>query len=210
VLAEPPKRSPVWLQHLRRVVNVAFALVLGGAMLLAAFPSDKLGPRSRPAHDRLVAAMRLVSLSQNWGMYAPDPARGHYYMELVAHDADGTTRVLEESHLAEHGWSTAWFWTRSRADIWRYTVSDRIGEVNRNRTWYLRGVCAREAARGHDTRRVEMTQVYRRIRAPEHVRDGKALLGPHKRRKAQEGNCNVKIIREMIETDARRNEARDD
>ncbi len=194
---------PVWLQHLRRVINVVFPLLLGSVMLLAAWPGNELGPRLRPAHDRLVEWMRPLSLSQSWGMYAPDPARGHYYMHLVAYDSDDNPRVLEDSYLAEHGWGTAWFWTRSRADIWRYAVSDRVGEVNRNRTWYLRGVCAREAARGHDIRRVEMTQVYRRIRPPEQVREGKELLGPPKRRKAQDGSCNVSIIREMIETDAK-------
>ena len=84
---------------------------------------------------------------------APDPARGHYYMEVVAYDSNGQPRVLEDSHLAEHGWGTASFWTRSREDIWRYTISDRVGEVDRNRTWYLRGVCAREVGRGEDAQR---------------------------------------------------------
>jgi hypothetical protein len=204
VPAEPSETRPPWLLHLRRVVNVVFPLLLGGAMLLAAWPGEKLGPRLRPRHDRLVELMRPLSLSQSWNMYAPDPARGHYYMELIAYDADGSRRVLEDSYMAEHGWGTAWFWRRPRVEIWRYAVSSRVGENDRNRTWYLRGVCAREAGRGYDIRRIEMTQVYRRMRAPEQVREGKELLGPPKRRKAQDGNCNVQIVREMIEIDAQR------
>jgi hypothetical protein len=206
----PVKSLPAWLLHARRVVNVVVPLLLGYLMVLAAWPGDRLGPGMRPRHDRLVELMRPLSLSQSWSMYAPDPARGHYYMELVAHDKDGSTRVLEDSYLAEHGWGTAYFWRRSRLDIWRYSVTARIDEANRNRTWYLRGVCAREAARGYDIQRVEMTQVYRGIRSPEQVRKGKELLGPPKRRTARDGSCRVQIIREMIETDARRREALDD
>lgn len=206
--AEPPNPSakplPTWLLYVRRRVNIYLPLLLAYAMLLAAWPGDALGPRLRSQHDRLIEWMRPLSLSQSWNMYAPDPARGHYYMELVAVDADGTRRVLEDSYMAEHGWGTSWFWKRTRMEIWRYAITSRIGEADRNRTWYLRGVCAREAARGYDIRRVEMTQVYRRTRSPEQVREGKELLGPPKRRKAQDGGCNVQIIREMIATDAAR------
>jgi hypothetical protein len=192
------------LQQLRRVVNVLTPLLLGATMLLATCPSEQLGPYLRPAHDRLIGWMRPLSLSQSWSMYAPDPGRAHYFMELVAHDADGTVRVLEDSELAEHGWGTSFFWDRTRWEIWRHTVTGRVDEVNRNRTWYLRGVCVREARRGYDVQRIEMTQVFRRIRSPEQVREGKALLGPIKRVKAQDGSCRVKIIQEMIEADALR------
>lgn len=204
MLAESPPSSPAWLSLLRRTVNVIVPMVLGAVMVLAALPGAKLGPRLRSGHDRLVELMRPLSLSQSWSMYAPDPGRGQFYMQLVAHDADGTVRVLEDSELAEHGWGTTFFWDRTRMEIWRHTVSGRVDEANRNRTWYLRGVCVREARRGYDVQRVEMTQVFRRIRTPEQVREGKALLGPIKRRKAQDGSCRVQIIREMIEADAHR------
>jgi hypothetical protein len=220
VNAEPPepvfdpgradRAQSVALLQLRRAVNVVVPLVLAGLMLLATWPSEQLGPRLRPRHDRLIELMRPLSLSQSWSMYAPDPGRGHYFMELVAHDADGTVRVLEDSELAEHGWGTAFFWQRSRMEIWRHTVTGRVDESNRNRTWFLRGVCAREARRGYDVQRIELTQVFRRIRSPEQVREGKELLGPIKRRKAQDGSCRVQIIREMIEADARRREQLDD
>jgi hypothetical protein len=200
----PATAVPPALQQLRRMINVVVPLLLGAIMLLATWPSEQLGPRLRPAHDRLIALMRPLSLSQSWSMYAPDPGRGHYYMELVAYDADGTVRVLEDSEMAKHGWGTTFFWDRPRMEIWRHTVTGHVDQANRNRTWYLRGVCVREARRGYDVQRIEMTQVFRRMRSPEQVRDGKALLGPIKRRKAQDGSCRVQIIREMIEADGRR------
>lgn len=187
------------------MVNIVVPLLLGSVMLLAMWPSGQLGPRLRPAHDRLIELMRPLSLSQSWSMYAPDPGRGHHLIELVAHDADGTVRVLEDPEQAQDAWGTAFFWQRTRMDIWRYTVSGRVDEANRNRTWFLRGICVLEARRGYDVKRIELTQAFRRIRTPEQVREGKALLGPIKRRKAQDGSCRVQIIREMIEADARHN-----
>jgi hypothetical protein len=189
---------------LRRVVNVVVPLALAYVMILAALPSKELGPAAKKRHDALVALMRKVSLSQSWSMYAPNPGRGHFYMVLVAHDADGQVRELEDSYMAEHGWGTAWAWRRSRLDIWQHAVTRHIDKVNRNRTWYLRGVCVREARRGYDVRRIEMTRVYRRIRSPEQVREGKEILGPPQRRRAQDGSCRVKIIRDMIALDRER------
>jgi hypothetical protein len=207
----PAKRSlPAWLVHLRQAVNVFFPLVLGFMMVLAAVPRDDLEGKLKARHDQLVAAMKLVSLSQTWSMYAPDPGRGHFYMRIKAYDADGTVRELDETYMAEHGWGTARAWNRSRLDIWQHAVTRRIDQVNRNRTWYLRGVCVREARRGHDVKRLEMTRVYRRIRTPEQVRKGKGILGPTKTRKAQDGSCRVKIIQDMIALDrARRGEVED-
>lgn len=186
---------------LRRVVNTLFPIVLGGWLLLAAVPRDKLHGEMQASHDRVVEAFRKLSLSQTWRMYAPDPARGHFFMELTAYDADGNARVLEDSYMAEHGWGTAWAWNRTRLDIWQHAVTRRIDTMNRNRTWYLRGVCVREARRGHDVARIEMNSVFRRIRSPEQVAEGKPLLGSPKRTKAQDGSCRVKIIKDMIAED---------
>ena len=69
---------------------------------------------------------------------------------------------------------------------------------------------AREARRGYDVARIEMNQVFRRIRTPEQVAKGKELLGPAKRTRAQDGSCRVKIIRDMIADDAKRRGAVDD
>jgi hypothetical protein len=202
----PGKRALAWV---RRLINTAVPLALGYVLLLAAVPGDVLSERMHARHDRVVELLHRISVSQTWSMYAPDPARGHFYMELIAHDEDGNIRVLEESDNVEHGWGTAWAWNRTRRDIWQLTVTRKVEQVNRNRTWYLRGVCVRERRRGYDVARIEMNQVFRRIRTPEQVREGKELLGPAKRRRAQDGSCRVKIIREMLEADAARRGASD-
>ncbi|HVH99898.1 MAG TPA: hypothetical protein VM869_14360 [Enhygromyxa sp.] len=189
------------LASLRWASNVVVPLAIMALMVLAAVPSDRTPERLQPQRERLSAAMQQLSLSQSWSMYAPDPGKGHFYMELYAHDADGTVRKLDDSRMAEEGWGTAWAWKRTRLDIWQHTVMRRIDKTNRNRTWYLRGVCVREARRGYDVRRIEMSRVYRRIRAPERVLEGAKTLGPIKRTKAQDSSCNVAIIREMIATD---------
>lgn len=190
-----------WLVHLRRAVNLLVPLLLGAVMVFAALPTDELPEWLRPKSEQLSVAMRKISLGQGWKMYAPDPPRGHFYMELFAHDVDGTVRKLEESRMAEEGWGTAWAWKRTRRDIWYLTVTRGIDKTNRNRTWFLRGVCLREARRGHQVRQLEMVRVYRRIRSPERVREGAELLGPEKRTTARDGSCNVAIIRDMIAED---------
>lgn len=199
---ERGRELPAWIVHLRRVTNVIVPLILGYLLILGAMPREQLAGEAQARHDRIVELMRKISLSQTWAMYAPDPGRGHFYMQIKAYDADGTVRELEESFMAETGWGTARAWRRSRLDIWQHAVARRIDKVNRNRTWYLRGVCLREARRGHDVRRLEMTRTYRRIRSPQQVREGKGILGPPKVKKAQDGSCRVKIIRDMIALDA--------
>lgn len=207
--ARPPRELPPWLVHTRRVINIVFPLLLAGLMLFSAVPTDEVPQALGPLRERLTTAMRKVSLSQSWKMYAPDPGKGHFYMELYAHDADGTVRKLDDSRMADAGWGTAWAWNRTRVDIWHLTVTRHVDKVNRNRTWYLRGVCLREARRGHEVRRIEMRRTFRRIRAPDRVRAGADLLGPIKRSKAQDGSCNVAIIREMIATDPLREDGGD-
>ncbi|HLT36038.1 MAG TPA: hypothetical protein VK034_07125, partial [Enhygromyxa sp.] len=82
-----PRELPPWLAALRRAVNVGFPLLLVCVMVASALPSDELPDALAPARERLTVAMRKISLSQSWKMYAPDPATGHFYMELFAHDA---------------------------------------------------------------------------------------------------------------------------
>jgi hypothetical protein len=197
----PTRELPRWLVDLRRFVNILFPTLLGALLIFAALPSEQIPDRLKSKRERLNLAMRQLSLSQSWKMYAPDPPKGHFYMELYAHDVDGEVRKLDDSHMAEHGWGTAWAWNRTRRDIWHLTVTRNIDKSNRNRTWYLRGVCLREARRGHQVQRLEMIRVYRRIRAPDRVQEGADLLGPVKRSKAQDGSCNVAIIRDMIAED---------
>lgn len=190
--------------QLRRIINVVVPLVLGTIMIAVGIPRERIPEAQQQRRDQLVDKLRTLSLSQNWSMYAPDPARGHFYLELEAHDRDGTVRLLEDSRMASEGWGTAWAWRRTRLDIWQHAVARRIDKVSRNRTWYMRGVCMREARRGYDVRHVEMRRVYRRIRSPERVREGAEILGPLKRRDGQDGSCNVAIIRKMIKADRER------
>lgn len=194
-------RRLVWV---RRGLNTLVALLLGAWMLYSTIPRDRLPEDQHERHDELINKMRKLSLSQSWHMYAPNPARGHFYVEVRAYDRDGSVRLLDDSRLAEEGWGTTWAWDRTRKDIWLHTLGRNPRKVNRNRTWYMRGVCMREARRGHEVRRVEMTRVYRRIRSPERVREGAESLGPVRRRKAQDSSCRVRIIRQMIEADSRR------
>jgi hypothetical protein len=189
-------------ERVLRVVNTLVPILLMAAMVFAAIPRDEFGEAVQARHDRLINAMRKLSLSQSWSMYAPNPSRGHFYLELKAVDADGTVRVLEETERVD--WGTAWLWTKDREDIWLHTVARKANEINRNRTWYLRGVCVREARRGYDVRRIEANRVERSIRPPDKVLAGKPLLGPERRQKTQDTSCRVEIIREMIEFDRSR------
>lgn len=188
----------------RRVVNTIVPLVLMSLMLFAAVPREWFAGGLQAKHDVLIEALRKVSISQRWSMYAPNPSRGHFYLELRAIDADGSVRELEESERVD--WGTSWVWNKDREDIWLHAIARQIEEVNRNRTWYMRGVCVREARRGYDVRRIEVSRVDRSIRAPDKVAAGKPLLGPVKRTQGQATSCRVDIIREMLEFDRSRDE----
>lgn len=194
--------TPTPRESLRRVVNVVVPLVLMTLMVFSALPRERIPAALQARHDAMMETLRNVSISQRWSMYAPNPSRGHFYLELRAVDADGTVRELDEQERID--WGTAWVWERDRTDIWLHAIARHIEEVNRNRTWYMRGVCVREARRGHDVRRIEVSRVERGIRPPDKVAAGKPLLGPVKRVEGQATSCRVDIIREMIEFDRQR------
>jgi hypothetical protein len=196
--------GPAWLDHLRRAVNVLVPLALGLVLIAAAVPLDKFPEHAHEHRETLINSMRKLSLSQKWGMYAPDPARGHSYLEIIAHDVDGGVRPLEESQMVTDGWGTVWAWKRTRRHIWQYTLTRNIEKTHRNRVWYMRGLCVREDRLGHTVDHFEVSRVYRRIRSPERVREGAELLGPLKRTRGQDASCKVEIIREMIEEDRAR------
>ncbi|MFV8755788.1 hypothetical protein ACNOYE_34995 [Nannocystaceae bacterium ST9] len=200
--SSPPRLAGLPREPLLRAINTIAPLLLISLMLFAAIPRDRFGEAMQARHDRVIEALRKFSISQSWSMYAPNPSRGHFYLELRAVDADGTVRVLEESDRID--WTTAWVWTKDRQDIWLHAVSRRVDEVNRNRTWYMRGVCVREARRGYDVRRIEANRVDRSIRAPDKVLAGTPLLGPERRQKTQDTSCRVEIIRDMIAYDQAR------
>lgn len=201
-LAPVATPTPTPRESLRRVVNVIVPLLLMTLMVFSALPRERLPARLQPHHDTLMTRLRTLSISQTWSMYAPNPSRGHFYLELRAVDADGTVRELEEQERID--WGTAWVWERDRTDIWLHAIARHIEEVNRNRTWYMRGLCVREARRGYDVRRIEVSRVERSIRAPDKVAAGKPLLGPVKRVEGQATSCRVEIIREMLEFDRTR------
>lgn len=191
--------TPTRRESLRRVVNVVVPLVLMTLLLFSALPRERVPETLQARHDALMETLRNLSISQRWSMYAPNPSRGHFYLELRAVDADGTVRELEEQERID--WGTAWVWERDRTDIWLHAIARHFDEVNRNRTWYMRGLCVREARRGYDVRRIEVRRVERNIRAPDKVATGKPLLGPVKRVEGQATSCRVDIIREMLEFD---------
>ncbi|NVB40863.1 hypothetical protein G6O69_23695 [Pseudenhygromyxa sp. WMMC2535] len=186
---------------LRRVINLMFAGLLMAVMVFSTIHTDALPESMKPKREQLGGYMHTLSLSQRWQMYAPDPTRGHAYPELIAYDAQGNARVLPESRLVEEGWGTWWAWERNRRQLWEHIIVRKIDKVNRHRIWYLRGLCMREARLGHAVERVELRRVYRRVRPPEKVLKGDALLGPPKIRKGRDTSCKVKIIREMIAAD---------
>lgn len=185
----------------RRFINLLIPGVVAGLMVFAALPTSILSEGLVARHEALGAAMRQVSLGQRWLMYAPNPTRGHAYQEFIAYDADGGVRVLEESELVEEGWSSSWIWNRDRHHIWLYTIARKPKEINRNRIWFIRGLCVREARRGHAVDRIEVNRVHRRMHSPEELMATGETLGPPRKSKVVDTTCHVEIIRDMIAAD---------
>ena len=189
-------------EQARQVANTFVPILLGALVIFAAMPREWL-PEKGPivdARNRVSDAFRLVSLSQSWRMYAPDASRSHFYLTLDAIHADGTREALPESALAETGWGTQWIWTKNHLDVLRHQVGQRgPDEPSLNRTWYLRGICVREAKLGKAPERIEMGRVKRKFRRPDQVRAGKAALGPPERVHIETVNCRSPVVRAMIE-----------
>ena len=185
----------------RRVVNLMIPGVLMSVLLFAALPGSVLSEALAERQGKLNGAMRQISLVQRWLMYAPQPARGHGFQEYLAYDADGSVRVLPESDLTELGPSGNWAWNRDRHDIWMYVLTRKPDEVNRNRIWFIRGLCVREARLGHEVQHIEVNRIYRPMRSPEELLKTGETLGPPRKRKVVDTTCNVKIIRDMIAED---------
>jgi len=150
--------------------------------------------------------LKTISVSQRWGMYAPDPQRAHAYMDLVAEYDDGTSEALEESKQAALGWTTNWMWTKTRLDIWRHHAGFfRSSKRNSNRDWYLRGVCVREWRRtGTRPKHIVMNQSRRGFTSPQQVRSGAPDLQPPTHKRIAVQNCRDAIVRRMIEDDRAR------
>lgn len=187
---------------LGRVLQTAFVLTVVAFVVLPNLPSEQV-----PLGATLSKWAMKVSFKQGWQMYSPNPQRAQIYMNLTALYDDGSKRHLEESIEENAGWHTHWMWNKTRVDIWRQYANFGAKRRNDNRTWYLKGVCVREARRGPIPDKIKMFHVRRRFVAPEKVAAGAPALGQPKRSFITVAYCKQEVVREMIEADrARRGE----
>lgn len=189
------------MRALKQLFHACWALLIAVAIVVPALPPDWLGGLPRKAGGWF----RTISVSQHWGMYAPNPQRAQVYMNLTALYPDGSRVELEETAQERDGWGTQWAWRKRRVDIWRFYANMGTNRANRNRTWYLRGVCLREARRtGEAPMSIEMVSVRRKFTPPHRVREGRPDLGKPVRKKVQTVSCTTKIVHDMIQEDRER------
>ena len=192
------------LAGLKRALNVAFPLLLGiGVVVLPSIPRKHLPAALEPVRERLDRDMRTLSLSQRWGMYAPDPVRSHSHPRFVALDPDGSERLLLQDELTGQPWGRAFWWTKSREDFWRYhAVHYRAKARNPHRTWYLLGLCVEERREGRAPKRITLHRERRSFRRPDKVVEGKSVLIKRKRKVLQSVRCDSKTVREMMQEES--------
>jgi hypothetical protein len=188
------------VRALGRLLHAAAVLALAVLVVVPALPGDWTAGVS----GKLSGALRPISFKQSWRMYAPDPQRAHTYMNLTARYADGTERELEETEQERAGWGTHWAWQKTRVDIWRYYALAHPKGRNDNRTWYLKGVCVREARGGDIPEKIVMHQIRRRFAPPEKVRRGTSGLGRPRQDLVTVAYCKTPDVLEMIAEDRRR------
>lgn len=175
--------------------NTLVPLAIAALLVVPKLPIPGLAPVASRMND----ALRSISVIQRWNMYAPDPQTAHTYLVTYAEFADGRRERLYEAQRADIGWSTVWAWQKTRVDIWSTYATFNADKVNRNRTWYLRGVCVREAlARGEVPRKVVSERVRRRFTHPDQVRAGQPGLGPLERYTLQTVDCRSWPVHDMI------------
>lgn len=184
----------------KRSAHALFVLALAFFVVAPALPGKVVGPLKGPMSQRLLE----ISIKQRWQMYAPNPQRAHAYMNLTAHYPDGSERILEETRQEKRGWGTQFAWSKTRVDIWRHYANFSPKKRNRNRTWYLKGVCVREARRGEVPQRITMYLVRRRLTSPKNVRKGARPLGPKTRQMVTVQYCKTQQVRKMIAADRER------
>ncbi|MEM9458597.1 MAG: hypothetical protein AAGF11_30760 [Myxococcota bacterium] len=192
------QRGPV------RVLRALSVLVLGVVIIGLNIPRKHLGEELGHAVSFLAGRLRQVSFVQSWKMYAPNPQRAQVYMNLTAHYDDGSERALFETKQERYGWGTNYAWNKTREDIWRHYANFNPKRNNENRTWYLRGVCVREARTGPVPAKIVMHQVKRGFVSPAKVARGAPGLGKPRRGLVTVAYCRVKKVREMIEADKAR------
>lgn len=199
------------LTLVRRVLNIVVPVLLAAVLILPAFKESQLSGRTLELRKVVASWMKPMSLSQQWGMYAPDPARSMGFMRLEAL-RDGVkgqpaqALPLAESEMTKHAWGTKWGWQKTRMDIWRYRLATtKPKRPMRERGWYMRGACVREARRGQMTRYMRMHQESRRFTPPEKVRAGAPEYGPESITPSDRGWCASPLVREMVELDQKNN-----
>ena len=186
---------------------IVWALRALGVLALATFIVCPALPGDYGGFKQTIAGWeRQVSVKQQWRMYAPNPSRSQTYMNLTAVYGDDTRVELEETVQERGGWGTHWLWDKTRADIWRYYANFNPKKRNINRTWYLKGVCVREARRGPIPDKISMEHVKRRFAPPDRVRQGTLGLGRPIRRMVTVQYCKAPEVRKMIEADRARRE----
>ena len=188
------------VRALHRAARVLGVLALATIVVVPNLPGEWVGEWS----STLAGWLRQVSFVQSWRMYAPNPSRSQTYMNLTAHYADGTTAPLWESEQERGGWGTVWAWQKTREDIWRHYANFHPKSANEHRTWYLRGVCVREARTGRIPDKIVMEQVTRSFTHPEKVAAGRPALGRRRVELVTVAYCKTQLAREMIEADEAR------
>jgi hypothetical protein len=190
-----------------RAFHVAFPLLLAALILVSSLPEHRVPAALAPAYAGFQDFLRSLSLSQTWGMYAPNPSIRHAYPRLIAEDADGGTRGLRENELEAAGWEPVPFWRRTRMDIWRYQVGFRnTDRPNAFRTWYLRSICVREWREGQQPARITMEEVLRHFRSPDAVLRGSHFLSEPQIFEVESVDCRSRPVQAMIESDRARRE----
>lgn len=185
------------MKRVLAVLHVLFVLAIAVAVVAPNLPTDRFGSLPR----RVAGWLRPVSIVQSWRMYAPHPQLAQVYMNLTAVYADGTERELVETQNERDGWGAHWAWDKTRIDIFRHYANAQPSRANVHRTWYLKGVCVREARTGPIPDKIVMHQVRRRFTPPQRVREGADPLGAPRRRLIIVQPCKVKAVRDMIEAD---------
>ena len=190
-------------EHLRRWINVVIPLVLAMVLIFPAVQFKGKG-KLKGAQTRLVGALRTISVQQSWRMYAPNPSRSHTMPYVVGVDAHGEEYPLEESIRSDQETGRVWLWKRRRIDFWRFQVAAfRPTKPNRNRSWYLRGVCVRESRKDNPPRLVHLYGERVNLTPPKAVRNGKPVLGKPRRAKIETASCVIGRVPRMIEEDGR-------
>lgn len=190
-------------EPLRKAANVAFPIALAAFLLLPVWKEKELSGPVLEARRAVADVMRPMSLSQQWGMYAPDPARSVGYMGLEALEKGGDTRPLWETEYAETAaWGTHWAGNKTRMAIWRYRlVSGDPKRPRRDRGWFLRSICVREARNDAMPPYIQMSKLWRGFNSPAFVRKGNDEFGRLHREPSDKGWCGSPLVDEMVEYD---------